>query len=47
MKSEKDVRKRSRLLARGFRPPPPVEDEGEAPPPDPEIEDDPEDFSME
>jgi hypothetical protein len=47
MKSEKDVRKRSRLLARGFRPPPPAEEEGEAPPPDPEIEDDPEDFSME
>lgn len=47
LKEEKDKRKRTRLLNRGFRPPPPVEEEGMEPPPDPEIEDDPEDFSKE
>jgi len=47
LKSEKEIRKRRRLLDRGFRPPPPPDEEGEAPPPDPEIEDDPEDFDKE
>ena len=47
LKSEKEIRKRRRLLDRGFRPPLPAEEEGEAPPPDPEIEDDPEDFDKE
>lgn len=44
---EKDKRKRSRLLNRGFRPPLPPEEEGMESPPDPEIEDDPEDFDRE
>ena len=44
MLKEKEERKRKRLLARGFKPPLPPEEEGEAPPPDPEIEEDPEDF---
>lgn len=44
---EKQKRVRSRLLNRGFRPPLPAEEEGQAPPPDPEIEDDPEDFNKE
>jgi len=47
LKSEKDIRKRQRLLTRGFRPPLPAEEEGEPSPPDPEIEDDPEDFDKE
>ena len=46
LRVEKDERKRQRLLNRGFKPPEPVEDE-EDPPPDPEIEDDPEDFEKE
>ena len=46
MKTEKDIRKRRRLLDRGFRPPPVVE-EGEEVPVDEEIENDPEDFSKE
>jgi hypothetical protein len=46
MKTEKEIRKRRRLLDRGFRPPPPVE-EGEEPAVDEEIENDPEDFSKE
>jgi hypothetical protein len=37
MASEKEIRKRRRLLTRGFRPLPPAEE-------DAEIEDDPEDF---
>ena len=44
LKEEKEKRQRARLLNRGFRPPPPVEEEGMEPPPDPEIEEDPEDF---
>jgi hypothetical protein len=44
LKEEKEKRKRGRLLARGFKPLPPPEEEGEESPPDPEIEDDPEDF---
>ena len=44
MKVLKEQRKRARLLARGFRPPAPVEEEGAEPEPDAEIEDDPEDF---
>lgn len=44
LKEEKEKRKRQRLLNRGFRPPPPAEEEGMEPPADPEIEDDPEDF---
>lgn len=44
---EKEKRKRSRLLNRGFRPPLPAEEEGMDSPPDPEIEDDPEDFDKE
>lgn len=44
LKGDKELRKRARLLARGFRPPPPVEEEGALPEPDPEIEEDPEDF---
>lgn len=47
MKAEKDIRKRRRLLDRGFKPPQPIEEEGEEPPPDAEIEDDPEDFDKE
>ena len=46
MASEKEIRKRRRLLDRGFRPPPPVE-EGEEPQVDEEIENDPEDFVKE
>lgn len=46
MASEKDIRKRRRLLDRGFRPPPPVE-EGEEPAVDEEIENEPEDFVKE
>ena len=44
---KKEKRKRARLLNRGFRPPPPAEEEGMEPPADPEIEDDPEDFDRE
>lgn len=44
MKTEKDKRKRSRLLARGFKEPEPVEDEEAEPIPDAEIEDDPAEF---
>jgi hypothetical protein len=44
LKEEKEKRKRRRLLDRGFKPPLPPEEEGMEPPPDPEIEDDPEDF---
>lgn len=47
MKKEKESRKRKRLLNRGFKPPLPAEEEGQDPPPDPEIEDDPEDFDKE
>jgi len=47
MTSEKETRKRRRLLDRGFRPPLPAEEEGGDPPPDAEIEDDPEDFDKE
>lgn len=46
MKVEKEVRKRRRLLDRGFKAPPAVE-EGEEPPVDEEIENDPDDFSKE
>jgi hypothetical protein len=46
MTSEKEIRKRRRLLDRGYRPPPPVE-EGEEPAVDEEIENDPEDFVKE
>jgi len=44
LKEEKEKRKRKRLLDRGFKPPLPPEEEGMESPPDPEIEDDPEDF---
>ena len=44
MKSEKDKRKRARLLARGFKEPEPVEDEEAEPAVDAEIEDDPAEF---
>jgi hypothetical protein len=44
LKEEKDKRKRRRLLDRGFKAPLPPEEEGMESPPDPEIEDDPEDF---
>lgn len=44
MNLEKLKRKRSRLLARGFKEPAPVEDEGAEPEPDAEIEDDPAEF---
>jgi hypothetical protein len=44
LKEEKDKRKRRRLLDRGFKPPQPPEEEGMESPPDPEIEEDPEDF---
>ena len=44
MLQEKEERKRKRLLERGFKPPQAPDEEGEAPPPDPEIEEDPEDF---
>ena len=47
LKEEKEKRKRRRLLDRGFRPPQPAEEEGMEPPPDPEIEEDPEDFDRE
>ena len=47
--SEKEIRKRQRLLDRGFRPPIPNDDDEEDPNPlpDPEIEDDPDDFDRE
>lgn len=46
--SEKQQRKRRRLLDRGFRPPIPNDDEEDPNPlPDPEIEDDPDDFDRE
>lgn len=48
--SEREVRKRRRLLDRGFKPPPPVEDEEDAEaevPLDPEIEEDPDEFDKE
>lgn len=44
LKEEKEKRKRKRLLDRGFKPLLPPEEEGMEPPPDPEIEEDPEDF---
>jgi adenylate/nucleoside-diphosphate kinase len=44
MKSEKDKRKRARLLARGFKEPEPIEDEEAEPVVDAEIEDDPAEF---
>jgi hypothetical protein len=47
LKDEKDKRKRRRLLDRGFRPPQQPDEEGGPIPPDPEIEDDPEDFDKE
>jgi adenylate/nucleoside-diphosphate kinase len=47
MRAEKEKRKRRRLFDRGFRPPLPAEEDAEGPPPDPEIEDDPEDFDKE
>lgn len=47
LKEEKEKRKRRRLLDRGFRPPQPPDEEGGEAPPDPEIEDDPEDFERE
>jgi adenylate/nucleoside-diphosphate kinase len=47
MKSEKEARQRRRLLERGFRPPAPADEETGVVPPDPEIEDDPEDFEKE
>ena len=43
MKTKIEQRKRLRLLQRGFKAPPPVE-QGEEPEPDAEIEDDPEEF---
>lgn len=47
LKEEKEIRKRRRLLDRGFRPSQPAdEDTGEVPV-DPEIEEDPEDFERE
>ena len=46
MKEEKEKRKRRRLLDRGFKALPPPE-EGEEPPIDEEIENDPEEFDME
>ena len=45
--TEKEKRRRRRLLDRGFRPPQPVEEEGEEAPVDPEIEDEPDDFDKE
>lgn len=48
--SEREIRKRRRLLDRGFKPPAPPEDEEEENaevPPDPEIEEDPEEFDKE
>ena len=47
LKAEKEIRKRRRLLDRGFRAPQPPEEDGMDYPPDPEIEDDPEDFDRE
>lgn len=47
LKEEKEIRKRRRLLDRGFRPPAPADEETGEVPPDPEIEDDPEDFEKE
>jgi adenylate kinase family enzyme len=47
LREEKNERKRQRLLNRGFKAPEPVEEGEEGPPPDPEIEDDPEDFDKE
>mmetsp|Transcript_9737 Transcript_9737/g.9478 ORF Transcript_9737/g.9478 Transcript_9737/m.9478 type:complete len:100 (-) Transcript_9737:128-427(-) len=44
--SEKDIRRRRRLLDRGFKPREAPEEEGMEPPPDPEIENDPEDFDL-
>lgn len=48
---EKEKRKRRRLLERGFRDPPPKEEDADPsepyPPPDPEIEEDPEEFEKE
>lgn len=46
LKEEKEKRKRQRLLARGFKAPEPADDDGIVPP-DPEIEDDPDDFEKE
>lgn len=47
LKEEKEKRKRRRLLDRGFRPPQPADEETGEVPPDPEIEEDPEDFERE
>jgi len=47
LKASKNERKKQRLLKRGFKPPEPVEEGEEGPPPDPEIEDDPDDFEKE
>lgn len=47
LKEEKEKRKRRRLLDRGFKPLPPSDEDGAEPQPDPEIEDDPEDFDKE
>lgn len=48
LQTEKDARKRRRLLDRGFRPPiPNDDDDDDSPQPDPEIEDDPDDFDRE
>jgi hypothetical protein len=44
LKTEKDGRKRRRLLDRGFKPLPPADEGDEEEPKDPEIEEDPEDF---
>ena len=43
----KQERRRRRLLNRGFRPPLPADEETGEVPPDPEINDDPEDFDKE
>ena len=47
LREAKQERKKQRLLKRGFKPPESVEEGEEGPPPDPEIEDDPEDFDKE
>lgn len=44
LKEEKEKRKRRRLLDRGFKPPQPADEETGEIPPDPEIEEDPDDF---
>ena len=47
MREAKQERKKQRLLKRGFKPPEPVEEGEEGPPPDPEIEDYTEEFDLE